>query len=118
MDNEAAYLPAEKNTLTAGGKTVTVRNIQAKQYATGIYYTLTCEMAEGMDENEALDALYGEMMILDTDGNELPMGLNLSISANVDTLPVATLEIMTNETALPARLLVTANGEQLVLENK
>lgn len=118
MDNEAAYLPAEKNTLTAGGKTVTVRNIQAKQYATGIYYTLTCEMAEGMDENEVLDALYGEMMILDTDGNELPMGLNLSISANVDALPVATLEIMTNETALPARLLVTANGEQLVLENK
>ena len=105
---EKDYLPSADTVLDG----LTLEKIHGELYATGVYLTASFTAAEGMTQQEALHALYG-MTMLDAEGAQLPMGLNLSVQADVQALPQATLEVSAALEALPGSVMLSA-GEQTV----
>ena len=94
---------------------VTLTGIHAEQYATGIYLTSDFILPEGISEDAAREAL-DNLSILGADGDELPMGLNLSESAIVSNLPNASQETMTSLETLPDSLIVMGGTAQVVMK--
>lgn len=105
---EKDYLPSADTVLDG----LTLEKIHGELYATGVYLTASFTAAEGMTQQEALHALY-DMTMLDAEGAPLPMGLNLSVQADVQALPQATLEVSAALEALPRSVMLSA-GEQTV----
>lgn len=105
---EKDYLPPADAVLDG----LTLEKIHGELYATGVYLTASFTAAEDMTQEEALNALYG-MTMLDGEGAPLPMGLNLSVQANVQALPQATLDLSAALEALPGSVMLSA-GETTV----
>lgn len=103
---EKTYLPQGDTELVEGIKLV---EVHAEQYITGIY--LTCKFAapNGMTKEEASDILHSSYLC-DGEGNELPMGMNLSRGVFTDELPAVETETMTSLEKMPDALIVS-DGE-------
>lgn len=108
---ERTYLPDGSAELNG----MTLVNVKAEQYATGVYLTSTFTMPEGKTADEARDALYA-LALCDASGTELPMGLSLSGNANVDKLPDAALMTMTSLDTLPESLVITDGITKLTVK--
>ncbi len=105
----------ESSETTSPPVTVTLTGIHAEQYATGIYLTSDFILPEGISEDAAREALYS-VSILSADGEELPMGVNLSANAIVSDLPNASLESMTSLETLPETLIIMGGKAQVVMK--
>lgn len=105
----------ESSETTSQPVTVTLTGIHAEQYATGIYLTSSFILPEGISEDAAREALYS-LSFLGADGDELPMGINLSANVIVSDLPSASLESMTSLEILPDTLIILGGKAQVVMK--
>ena len=103
---EKTYLPQGDTELVEGIKLV---EVHAEQYVTGIYLTSTFTAPEGVTAEKARDRLY-ELSFCDSEGNDLPDGINLSGGTFTDDLPTVEMEIMTSIEQLPDALVIS-DGE-------
>ena len=122
-DREEITLPvapllAEKTYLQQGDaelQGMKLVNVHAEQYATGVYLTASFTTPSDMTEDQARDMLYS-LTLCDGNGDALPDGLNLSISAYTDQLPLVELEIMSSVEKLPDALTVSDGETEITVK--
>ena len=102
MIAEKTYSP-QTNELLSG---LTLTGVRAEQYVTGVYLFTSFTVPDGMTEDTAMNTVYS-VGITDSQGNELPGGINLSSNVNMDAWPTAVLEDMISADTLPDALIIT-----------
>lgn len=110
MRAEKTYRPQTDALLTG----MTITEVRAEQYATGIYLFISFTTPDGMDEDTAREALFN-LNICDGKGNYLPEGINLSARANTDGWPTVVLENMISADTLPDEMIITDGKAEVVV---
>ncbi|MEG2950028.1 MAG: hypothetical protein RR946_05010 [Clostridia bacterium] len=109
---EKTYLPQGDTEFAEGMKLV---EVHAEQYVTGIYLTCTFTVPDGMTKEEASDILH-RSYLCDGEGNDLPMGMNLSSGVFTDELPTVKTETMTSLEKMPDALIVSDGETEITVK--
>lgn len=105
---EKTYLP--QGDAKMGGLTLT--EVHAEQYVTGIYFTCKFTAPDGMTAEEASDILHSSYL-WDGEGNDLPAGMNLSHGVFTDELPTVETETMSSIETMPDSLIVSDGDAEI-----
>ncbi len=111
MLNEKAYAPDAPTDI--GG--VTLTGVHAEQYSTGVYVDTSFIVPDGMDQDAATNAIFS-LLLLDSEGDTLPAGMNLSKNVNLDAWPTVILETQSSLETLPDTLTVSDGVKQVMVK--
>lgn len=111
MIEERTYLPQSADTYHG----MTLTSMRAELYVTGAYLFTSFTVPNDMVEDTARDAVY-DLAFYDSEGNEIPGGINLSAYANMNGWPTVVLESMVSLEALPDQWILTDGTEKILVK--